>query len=225
MIESIQQWQMAVADSRVAFTVSEVGDFVATLAPGEFDVIANSAEIRRNTYSTGRYCAKQSLLALGVVESDYPDGLLRLQDGSVNWPAKCVGSISHTNTQAIAAAVFQNEPYRSIGIDIEHIDRVQEDILSSIASESERHYLANHKELHWGRAGPLYGKYIRFQDIEITSLHQKINTDNLPMSLNVFSPTLVFKEDSLRTVCDEMSLEIRVAVLDDLLLSFVGLRV
>lgn len=76
----------------------------------------NSAVAKRKAeFLAGRYCAKQSLVSFQCTDVDIPIGQYR----DPLWPPQIVGSISHTNTDAIAVTALQTD-FRGIGIDLEH---------------------------------------------------------------------------------------------------------
>ena len=76
---------------------------------------------RQCEYLAGRYCAKQSLLAL---EQSAGLALLDKQVGTGSsreplWPSDILGSISHSRKYAMAVVVPEGAGYLGIGVDIE----------------------------------------------------------------------------------------------------------
>jgi len=239
MIASIHQWKNEFVDNDVQICAVPVADHTAALTPHEFELVAAAVAIRQHTFSTGRYCAKTALSRIGIEQHHYPDGLLRKPDGSVAWPDGIIGSISHTNDWAMAALVRTDGNYKSIGIDIEKIDRVEKGVLRLIATEQERNDLEADNSLRWGRVAlfsikeslykclrPIYGEFIRFKDVELTELSRPlevIDARKIPNELPaLFCPKVRLLLPALASCCDEQRIEIRLAVLDSHVVSFVG---
>ena len=239
MISTIHQWKNAFVDNCVRFCAHPVADYTNHLTPLEREFVAKAVDIRQHTYSTGRFCAKTVLSEIGVTSINYPDGLLRQDDGSVAWPHNAAGSITHTNDWAMAAATIRGERYESIGIDIEKIDRVGKDILRIIATDQERELLVAEGELRWGRVAlfsikeslykclrPIYGEFINFKDVELTEFAKPLNEIQLAsFSIrppDIYTPTIQLLRPELAACCDERRLDVRLAVLDEHVISFVG---
>ena len=236
MIESIHQWQEALTSAELEIRACPVTDHTHILSDAEKVVIAKAVDIRCNTYSSGRQCARQALHALGIASSAYSNGLLRMDDGAVQWPQRCIGSISHTNEWALAVVGMQGKPFASVGIDIENIERVGDSVLHLIASENEQAMLQSLPELHWGRAGifsikesvykclrPIYGDFFGFKDVELSDLDAVASAISTP-SVAIFTPSIKLQLPGLVTCCDVDNIDIRIAVLDELVVSFVSYR-
>lgn len=239
MISKIHQWKNEFVESDVQICAMPVTDHTDSLTPHECDLVAAAVAIRQHTFSTGRACAKKALLGIGIEQPSYPDGLLRQEDGSVMWPDGSIGSISHTNDWAMAAIAKRGKKFKSIGIDIEKIDRVDKGVLRLIATEQERISLDKNDTLRWGRVAlfsikeslykclrPIYGEFIRFKDVELSDLNRphgepsaRGEGDQLPA---LYSPTVRLLHPELAACCDEQRIDIRLAVLDKHVVSFVG---
>lgn len=239
MIDNIQQWKHQFIDESVQVCAIPVADYRADLTTLEFELVSAAVAIRQHTYSTGRCCAKTALSKINIEKTAYPDGLLRQADGSVHWPEGSAGSISHTNDWAMAAVVKRGEKFKSIGIDIEKIDRVDKGVLRLIATDQERVLLEADDTLRWGRVAlfsikeslykclrPLYGEFIGFKDVELTDLSQphgeqvnQVNSTDLPA---FFCPTVRLLHPDLAASCDDQRIDIRLAVLDTHVVSFAG---
>jgi len=241
MITTIHQWGHDFVGNGVQFYAQAVGDYTKQLTPLELDLVSKAVAIRQNTFSTGRYCAKRAMSLIGVEPSQFPEGLLRRSDGSVVWPESCTGSISHTNDWAMSAVTQCGDKYQFIGIDIERIDRVAKDVLRLIATDQERDLLENAQNIRWGRVGlfsikeslykclrPLYGEFIGFKDVELADMateHIVVKQVGEAKVLPQFyCPSVRLIHPELADRCDERRIDIRLAVLDEYVVSFVGYR-
>ena len=99
-----------------SLAIARVGDYGRNLLEPERVGYQDMAPTRKQTYSTGRYCAH-----LAVVDQAHQDAPIT-RDGRVpRWPNGLTGSITHTSE--LAAAVVSCE-YASVGIDLEQVGRV-----------------------------------------------------------------------------------------------------
>lgn len=244
MIETIHQWQSSFVENDVFLCAKAVDDYTHQLTPNELEVIASSVSIRRKTYSTGRFCAKSALSDIGVEPSDYVDGLLRQEDGSVAWPEGAVGSISHTNDWAVAAVAKAGNNCVSLGVDIEKIDRVEKSVLRLIATDEERASLESASQIRWGRVAlfsikeslykclrPIYGEFIGFKEVQISNLTAPLvvapladikQFDQSKALLEFYAPSVKLLLPALADCCDEQRINIRLAILPSHVLSFVS---
>ena len=87
-----------------------------SLYPGEQAFVNGAVPQRRSEFSTGRWCAREAMKAIGLAPSPIPVGLRR----APLWPEGVTGSISHVG--AISAAVVGLSCwYTGIGIDLVEI--------------------------------------------------------------------------------------------------------
>lgn len=100
--------------------------------------LQHSVPKRQQQFLAGRYCAKHALQQLGL---NTARPLARLADGTVDWPRGFVGSVSHTQNDAIALVAWQTDAH-AIGVDLEVW--MSE---SRAAALSER--LLHRSEWHW----------------------------------------------------------------------------
>lgn len=115
----------------------------------EFDSsLINSVIKRRSEFLAGRYCAKQTLLSLGIENCIVGIGASK----NPVWPRGVKGSISHC-CQAAIAVVTQDENVLGIGIDIE--DQIDNELM-----EQTKDYI-----LQCGEAGLLQRR-----DLSITQI-------------------------------------------------------
>lgn len=186
----------------------------------ELSIIQRFGPLRRNTFSSGRRCARDLLNGLGGPS----EALLRAQDGSVMWPAGYMGSISHTDEWAVAAvAVESSGVARALGIDLEPRKVLLPKLLAKIATPGEIAAMQARKD--WQSIAifslkeslykclrPSFGEFIRFHDVEICALDSS-------------RPTVRFCADELANHCDPQELELRLLITADHVFSMVWWRV
>ncbi len=186
-----------------------VSDRMDELHPEELPAIEKAAELRRNTFSSGRSCARSVMAAAGLPGCALP----RREDGSVQWPQGLIGSLSHTNDWAVAAvAVCSMCEAQSIGIDLERIKPLEEGVIKLIATPLEQQELsaANSKVWHATALFSLkesiykclardFGKFIEFHDVEVRDLAGG-------------RPVLSLKNAELAQRFDATQLQLRMAV-------------
>lgn len=241
MIESFEQWSASFVPGGVYVCAKPVEDHAHCLTNAEAEAVASAVSKRRNAYSTGRACAKTALQKLSVAKADFADGLLRQDDGAVNWPNGIVGSISHTDEWAIAAVAKKQASLVSIGIDIEKIDRVGSNTLKTIATEQERHDIESDASTRWLRVAlfsvkeslykclrPVYGEFIRFKDVQVTQMTRalvlKEESATSSSKVEIFNPQIELLLPKLSGCCVEANIDLRLAVMPSHVLSFVSYR-
>lgn len=167
------------------------------------------AQLRRNTFSSGRHCARELLGTLGQA----PMVLLRNADGSIAWPDGFAGSVTHTNEWAVAAVAVQGlSDAKSIGIDLESVRPIGHTVLKHISTERERQDLSRStlqtwhvtalfglKESVYKCLRPSFGTFIRFHDVEITQIATG-------------QPRLTIVNQNLTQHCGSNEIELRLAV-------------
>lgn len=209
------------AGTNVFLRCEPVSDRVASLYPQELRYIEKSGQLRRNTFSTGRACAKVALNQAGLT----PVPLLRCQDGSVQWPAGIIGSISHTDSWAVAAvAVSAMSEAVALGIDLEPVRKMDEGVISLIATPAEQIEIDDQASPAWHATAlfsmkesiykclrPVYGRFIEFHDVQIREVASG-------------RPHLRFLSTDLQRYFDEASLELRMAVTPDHVFTLAWLR-
>jgi 4'-phosphopantetheinyl transferase EntD len=147
------------------------------LTPAELQSIAHCAEKRIQDFTVGRTCAHRALSKLGVVDFSLLAGPKR----EPIWPPGIVGSITHTTGYG-AAVVARQQNVRSVGIDCEVIDSVDEDLWSQICTPSEIERLGGlppdqrlrhgalifaAKEAFYKCQFPLTRAWVGFEDVDI----------------------------------------------------------
>lgn len=204
-LEFAPEW----AGTPIHFRCCQVSDYSPSLLPEESALVEKSVQLRQNTFSSGRYCARELLKTLGQP----PNVLLRNADGSVAWPDGFTGSVSHTNEWAVAGVAVQGlSDAKSLGIDLEGIRPIGQTVLKHISTEKERQDLDKStlqtwhvtalfglKESVYKCLRPSFGSFIRFHDVEITDIASG-------------RPRLTIVNPSLSQHCDSNQIELRLAV-------------
>ncbi|MFT6733322.1 MAG: 4'-phosphopantetheinyl transferase EntD [Polaribacter sp.] len=158
------------------------------------------SEKRLNDFSAGRLSAKQALSKLAIY--NYP--ILIGSNRAPLWPIQVVGSISHSKNICVSA-VIQNTNSKALGIDIETIKQIDNDILLLICDETEILHLKNLEKSGYGSCNenakiifsikesifkclnPLLSCWIDFKEMQITlDFNNKRyiatpNSNNLPL--------------------------------------------
>ncbi|WP_258609692.1 4'-phosphopantetheinyl transferase family protein [Mesorhizobium sp. AR10] len=99
---------------------------------------ATAVESRRREFAAGRACAAEAMKALGLPLE--PIGTAT--DRSPVWPEGIVGSISHSGSIAGASVALRSSGIRAIGLDIEELLPLDEELYPEICVEEERAWLA-----------------------------------------------------------------------------------
>ena len=112
-----------------------VGD-PGQLFPEEREGKGRWADKRIREFAAGRQCAREALRRLGFG----PAPLLPLPDRRPDWPDGITGSISHCADLA-CAVVASTDHVRSLGLDVEVFDAVDERLWPRILSTVEQSWL------------------------------------------------------------------------------------
>jgi len=91
---------------------------------------------RRRDFTLGRECARQALQKLGIA----PAPILRGNSGEPLWPLSVCGSITHCDGYCAATAACRAH-IRGIGIDVERIQSLTEDVFKQISLEPEQAWI------------------------------------------------------------------------------------
>jgi 4'-phosphopantetheinyl transferase EntD len=142
----------------------------------EAQLVATSAEKRRQEFQTGRACAHLALERLGVATAP----ILAGDRGEPLWPPGVVGSITHCSVYR-ACAVARTDALASLGIDAEPNLPLPDGVLARIAFGSELarieppapgvcadRLLFCTKEAIFKAWFPLNKKWLGFEDMEVT---------------------------------------------------------
>ena len=148
------------------------------LHPAEMNAIENAAPGRAREFAAGRQAARQALDKLGLGDTT----IGRWPDRRPMWPVGIVGSISHSQTFAVAA-VSRDEQLLGLGLDIEQpllvdVDMVAQAVLSADELDAARslrgpqlgHHVAKVlgcKEAVYKAVYPIVGEYFDFRDLQV----------------------------------------------------------
>ena len=141
------------------------------LHTSEAVAVSRARSKRRQQFSAGRALARQALEQLGHQLSAIPAG----ESGAPVWPEAITGSISHCDDIAVALVGWQRQ-YRSLGIDVEHIQTLSPNVRALVLTDAERaavrddraatlHFCA--KEALYKCLAPLGGDWLDFADVSL----------------------------------------------------------
>lgn len=149
------------------------------IGPDEWQLVDSAGEKRQREFSWGRQFAHQALVQLDSMTTF----IGKDEKGCPQWPDGVVGSISHTDKYGIAA-VAPETGYRSIGIDLEEIERMKPALWSRLFTASEIAILKEHtdeseqqrhatilfsaKEAFYKCDYPLNKRQLDFTDVHVT---------------------------------------------------------
>ena len=166
-----------------SIATEEVDPFSAALSelrPEEGLGFAGAPE-RFLEFRAGRHCARRALERLGVVAAP----VRRAPDRSPIWPPGVVGSITHTRRTGFGfcgAAVARDSRWRSIGLDAEIDDALDERLFERVLTEVERSRIDRFPAALHGRIAkivfsakesvykcqhPISGEFLGFLDVEV----------------------------------------------------------
>lgn len=108
------------------------GDMEGDIYPEEQACVRNAVPKRKREFAAGRICARRALTRLGVAGSP----LLVGRNGTPIWPPGTVGSISHCESYCGVAVAWETH-MRGVGLDVEYVDRVHEQLWRHICTPQE----------------------------------------------------------------------------------------
>lgn len=85
----------------------------------ELKHVVNATQKRKVEFYNGRFHARNALEQLGIERQQLPV----LPDRSPNWPAGCVGSISHSNDHVVSTVALSHD-ILSLGVDVQDVDEL-----------------------------------------------------------------------------------------------------
>jgi 4'-phosphopantetheinyl transferase EntD len=150
--------------------VARITECEPTLFEEEEIAIARAVEKRKREFAAGRNLAREALTRIGHAACAIP----RIDRAPV-WPDGAVGSISHSD-ELVAVCVAEARRYAGVGLDIEHVGRVTDDIEARILTPAElgdesiedaRTLRFACKEAIYKAVNPITGEYFGFQVVRI----------------------------------------------------------
>lgn len=105
----------------------------------EEPAIRHAIPSRCREFANGRMAARHAMDQLGLPACGIPAG----EDRAPVWPAELVGSLSHSSTACIAALALRRD-LRAVGVDIESADPLEDDLVPTVCTASERAWLNGH---------------------------------------------------------------------------------
>jgi 4'-phosphopantetheinyl transferase EntD len=159
-----------IASVHAYFTEESMG--MEALLPEEANLTASFAEIRVKDFASGRHCARMALLGLGLSAAiPIPTGAGR----EPCWPKEVTGSISHAEGLTGSMVAWKRD-YRSIGLDIERLEAVEEELLPLVLTPGELGWVKGDtalattvfslKEAFYKMQFPLTGQFLDFREVE-----------------------------------------------------------
>ncbi len=118
-----------------------VADWQGGLLPAEEACVVTAVEKRQREFIAGRTQARELLSSMGV--QDFP--LIPDDQRCPLWPMGIVGSITHTNDYC-AVAIGRTSTVKSIGLDIEQVGRVTNELWPKIFVPQEIEWLSTQPE-------------------------------------------------------------------------------
>ena len=108
------------------------------LWPGEGAHLVDAVARRRREFATGRRCAREALVALGLAPAPILTGAGR----EPLWPPGVVGSITHCEGYRAAAVSRRTSDVAGLGVDAEPHLVLPPGVLEVVADEAERRHVA-----------------------------------------------------------------------------------
>ena len=154
---------------------------VSELLPAESAAVGRARDRRLLEFRAGRHCARLALARLGLPNVPVPQG----SDRAPVWPEGIVGSISHTSRSGLfwcGAAVAHAEKARSLGLDAEIDEPLEQRLYSRVLTRQERSRLGDEpaelrgflaklvfsaKECVYKAQYPLSKAFLEFADVEV----------------------------------------------------------
>jgi enterobactin synthetase component D len=141
--------------------------------------LQDAAQVRKQEFIAGRYCAIQAAKNIGLTIESLP----RASTREPIWPLGITGSISHSKQMAISC-ISKSSDYLSLGIDSEELikPKIASEVAATIGTQDELAFLASldfsfgltvmfsAKEALYKALFPLARTFIDFKDVKLISL-------------------------------------------------------
>lgn len=112
------------------------------LLPEERDAVAQAVPARQREFAAGRDAARRAMAQRNVPVAPIP----MASDRAPAWPYDMTGSISHCGTCCLAAIAPLSDA-RAIGLDVEEDTPLEDDLIATICTPSERAWLSEKPKL------------------------------------------------------------------------------
>jgi 4'-phosphopantetheinyl transferase EntD len=119
-------------EAEVRVRAGEIHNCAAALTREEQAIVAHAVRRRRQEFASGRLLAHELLAAMGIDRAP----LLSDVDRTPIWPDGIVGSIAHSGSLCVVA-VARSKDVRSIGVDVEPCEPLNEELTSVVCSADE----------------------------------------------------------------------------------------
>ena len=139
--EDTQRWVRELFPDQIATSESRIRDAQGLVYPEELALVEGAVQVRLREFTAGRCCARKAMERFGYGNF----ALLSRKDRAPIWPVGLVGSIAHTDKYSAAAVGLEEEIF-SIGLDLERLGRVGEDLYASLFVERELDWLSDREE-------------------------------------------------------------------------------
>jgi 4'-phosphopantetheinyl transferase EntD len=172
-LNSISELTKAIAEPSilVGHRIITAGDETALLPEEEVYFQNAIAKVRRQS-GAARIVARELLERLGFKDM----AILKAYSGAPVWPEGAAGSLAHEEHVALAA-VARKADYPALGVDIEPVETLPDNLIDIIATPAERcryakaflrgRQLFAAKEAVYKAIYPLDGHFLDFHDIEV----------------------------------------------------------
>lgn len=164
-------------------TAPPEAEWPAALPEGERAFARGFAGGRRASWIGGRVALRAALALAGLPPVDPVEPILATDRGAPRLPAGVTGSISHKPGLAVAIAGRAGLPPVSLGIDLEQVRPLRTDIAPRVLTAPERAALPAAgpardravlrlfcaKEAIYKALDPWVGRYVRFDEAEVTA--------------------------------------------------------
>ena len=168
----------------------------------EIKLTLNMSAKRKQSFTSGRLCARKALNKLGI----YNSPILMSDDKSPIWPDNTIGCISHTKEFCGACAAYKSD-FTSVGLDIERVKDIPLSLKYQICTPSEINKLKKitpdeqqkHLSLIFSAKETFYKyqyiithQWVDFTDVTIALKNNKIFSVKLKKNIGHFLKGMTF---------------------------------
>ncbi len=167
--------------NHISFVSSRIDDIQGMMTSDESDFAATFGKVRKEEFRAGRVLARKLLSQLGYSKIS----LLADENRCPQWPEGIVGSIAHTFDYCMVA-VTQSQYYKSIGIDLEIVERVKPQLWSRICTDNEMKWIQS-QDSHTENelAALIFSTKEAFYKCQYILTHQFLNFKDVEISIDL----------------------------------------